>query len=139
MRITEENRNGPGPERRRIWILSEERGKILERQGTALPGHEKSQWLGPRRRPGISPLSENLIRERVYKFYVDRGRIDGYDVADWFEAKRELCSEEQGKNHDRPYPFWSGADPGRMIPERAMVQNLFFFLVSIWWKPCFQR
>ena len=44
----------------------------------------------------MSPPSEDLIRKRAYQIYVDRGRIDGYDVADWFEAKRELCSGDRG-------------------------------------------
>lgn len=30
------------------------------------------------------------IKERAYEIYVQRGRIDGFDLADWFQAEQEL-------------------------------------------------
>lgn len=30
------------------------------------------------------------IQERAYEIYVQRGRIDGFDLADWFQAEEEL-------------------------------------------------
>jgi hypothetical protein len=30
------------------------------------------------------------VRERAYQLYVQRGRLDGYDVADWLQAEAEI-------------------------------------------------
>ena len=30
------------------------------------------------------------IQERAYEIYVQRGRIDGFDLTDWFQAEDEL-------------------------------------------------
>lgn len=39
--------------------------------------------------PQYEPSLEK-IQERAYEIYVQRGRIDGFDLADWFEAEDEL-------------------------------------------------
>ena len=39
--------------------------------------------------PQYEPSLEK-IQERAYEIYVQRGRIDGYDLADWFQAEDEL-------------------------------------------------
>ena len=47
--------------------------------------------------PAISPDSAERprptveeIRLRAYEIYMDRGRIDGQELDDWFQAEREL-------------------------------------------------
>ena len=59
-------------------------------------GMKEGQGQGRGEGRKMSPPSEDLIRKRAYQIYIDRGRIKGYDVADWFEAKRELCTGEGG-------------------------------------------
>lgn len=39
--------------------------------------------------PKEEPTLEK-IQERAYEIYVQRGRIDGFDLADWFQAEEEL-------------------------------------------------
>ena len=39
--------------------------------------------------PQYEPSLEK-IQERAYEIYVQRGRIDGFDLADWFQAEDEL-------------------------------------------------
>lgn len=39
--------------------------------------------------PRYEPTLEE-IQERAYEIYVQRGRIDGFDLADWFQAEQEL-------------------------------------------------
>ena len=34
--------------------------------------------------------TEEQIRLRAYEIYVERGRADGQDLEDWFQAEREL-------------------------------------------------
>ena len=34
--------------------------------------------------------TDEEIRERAYQIYLDRGREDGQDLADWLTARREL-------------------------------------------------
>jgi len=38
-----------------------------------------------------SRLADN-IAERAYSLYIERGRIDGFDLDDWLRAERELRS-----------------------------------------------
>lgn len=47
------------------------------------------------RKPTDQPLPRyestlEKIQERAYYIYVERGRIDGFDLADWFQAEEEL-------------------------------------------------
>ena len=39
-------------------------------------------------------LTEPEVRARAYELYELRGRIDGYDEADWLQAEFELRSDE---------------------------------------------
>ena len=39
--------------------------------------------------PQYKPTLEE-IQERAYYIYVERGWIDGFDLADWFQAEEEL-------------------------------------------------
>ena len=39
--------------------------------------------------PHYEPRLEK-IQERAYEIYVQRGRVDGFDLADWFQAEEEL-------------------------------------------------
>jgi hypothetical protein len=40
-------------------------------------------------------VSDMEIREQAFKLYEERGRVDGYDLQDWFEAESIL--RERGK------------------------------------------
>jgi len=39
-----------------------------------------------------SPYEPTLeeIQARAYEVYIQRGRIDGFDLEDWFQAEKEL-------------------------------------------------
>jgi hypothetical protein len=37
------------------------------------------------------------IRARAYENYVQRGRVDGFDLEDWLEAEKQLK-----ENHNKP-------------------------------------
>lgn len=39
------------------------------------------------KRPGVS-INTQEVAEVAYVLYVQRGRIDGYDRQDWFEAEK---------------------------------------------------
>ncbi len=45
-----------------------------------------------KKKPAIKMLGrdeiENIIRERAYKLYEQRGYTNGSDAADWFEAEK---------------------------------------------------
>lgn len=47
--------------------------------------------------PMDSPYEPSLeeIQARAYESYVQRGRIDGFDLEDWLQAEQEL--KENGK------------------------------------------
>jgi hypothetical protein len=38
----------------------------------------------------IKPPTHHEIAARAYQLYVERGRLDGYDVDDWLQAEYEL-------------------------------------------------
>lgn len=41
---------------------------------------------------------QQRIAERAYQLFRERGATDGYDVADWLEAERQIlieCSEDE--------------------------------------------
>jgi len=35
--------------------------------------------------------TEEQTRTRAYEIYIQRGRVDGHDLADWLEAETELA------------------------------------------------
>jgi len=39
-------------------------------------------------------LTEQLIRERAYRLYEERGREHGHDLDDWFKAEGEVIWRE---------------------------------------------
>ncbi len=49
------------------------------------------------RTPLIGPSLEQ-IRLRAYELYIGRGRTDGQDLEDWFQAEKELTES----NRTRP-------------------------------------
>lgn len=58
-------------------------------------GAAKTSSKSPANPPGKQdPLStcptEEQIRLRAYELYVERGRADGQDFADWLQAEKEL-------------------------------------------------
>jgi Protein of unknown function (DUF2934) len=43
---------------------------------------------------GKAPSREQ-IELRAYQIYVERGRVDGHDLADWLAAEEQLTSQSQ--------------------------------------------
>ena len=48
--------------------------------------------------PHYGPTFEQ-IQVRAYEIYIQRGRQDGLDLADWFQAEKEL--KTSGRNRSR--------------------------------------
>ena len=46
---------------------------------------------------GSLELTEQLVRERAYQFYEERGREDGHDLDDWLRAEAEILGKTPGK------------------------------------------
>jgi hypothetical protein len=44
-------------------------------------------------RYSIRPTEEET-RLRAYELYVDRGKVDGHDLADWLRAENELAKDK---------------------------------------------
>lgn len=45
--------------------------------------------------PDLSSDLEERIRERAYELYEQRGRVDGFALADWFQAESEMKGEQK--------------------------------------------
>jgi Protein of unknown function (DUF2934) len=57
---------------------------------------DKSKSLEPRsQEPDLSSDIEERIRERAYELYEQRGRADGFALADWFQAETEIKGEQK--------------------------------------------
>lgn len=57
---------------------------------------DKSKLLELRsREPALSSDIEERIRERAYKLYEQRGRIDGFASEDWLQAETEMNEEQK--------------------------------------------
>lgn len=41
------------------------------------------------------PELESAIRSRAYELYMERGRQDGFDQDDWFQAEAEITAQYQ--------------------------------------------
>jgi len=54
----------------------------------------KSKKIQPSPNMNTAALPEPEVRARAYELYELRGRIDGYDEADWLQAEFELRSDE---------------------------------------------
>ena len=39
-------------------------------------------------------VTEDLIRQRAYGYYEERGREDGHDLEDWFRAEAEIVRKK---------------------------------------------
>lgn len=57
--------------------------------------------------------TRDQVERRAYELYLERGRADGQDLADWFAAERKLMESSQ-----RPV---SGAPRGRAADQRAIA------------------
>lgn len=42
---------------------------------------------------GSLELTENIIRERAYQFYEERGSEHGHDLEDWLRAEAEIVGK----------------------------------------------
>ena len=40
------------------------------------------------------PTPSEKIELRAYRYYEERGRIEGFDLDDWLRAEREVLAEE---------------------------------------------
>jgi len=40
------------------------------------------------------PTVEERIRRRAYELYVQRGRLDGYELDDWLQAEAEVAGKK---------------------------------------------
>ena len=58
-----------------------ETAKAASKSSARSSGHQDSRRMGP---------TVGEIRLRAYELYVDRGRTEGQDLADWFQAAKEL-------------------------------------------------
>ncbi len=43
---------------------------------------------------GSLELTENIIRERAYQFYEERGSEHGHDLEDWLRAEAEIFGKK---------------------------------------------
>jgi len=43
---------------------------------------------------GSLEVNEELIRQRAYGYYEERGREDGHDLEDWFRAEAEIAGKK---------------------------------------------
>jgi hypothetical protein len=50
----------------------------------------KAEQLTVRAAKSTDQATLEEIQERAYEIYVQRGRIDGFDLADWLQAEEEL-------------------------------------------------
>jgi hypothetical protein len=51
----------------------------------------------PRTKPSGTELvgnEEEEIRQRAYKLYEERGRVDGYALKDWLQAEKEFIERD---------------------------------------------
>jgi hypothetical protein len=64
------------------------RRKQSDRRGPATSDDRQRQ--APFEEPGDA--GTRAIARRAYELYVDRGRRDGQDWEDWFQAEREIRS-----------------------------------------------
>ena len=49
---------------------------------------------------GSASLSPDEIRLRAYEIYIERGRSDGQDLEDWFQAEKELTENLRKRQSD---------------------------------------
>jgi len=70
---------------------------------------------------------KDQVERRAYELYLERGRADGQDLADWFTAERELIEFSQRPVSGAPRGRAAAADQraattaGRVVREKALV------------------
>lgn len=62
----------------------------MKSRKAALKVTSKSPVSSSGKDPRPSGPTEEQIRFRAYEIYVERGRVDGLDREDWFQAEKEL-------------------------------------------------
>jgi hypothetical protein len=60
--------------------------------------------------PPYKPTLEE-IQERAYEIYIQRGRIDGFDLADWRQAEKELNEISHERTDSRSCSTRTDATP----------------------------
>jgi len=51
---------------------------------------------------GSLELTEELIRQRAYGYYEERGRENGYDLEDWLRAESEIMGRHVSSSESVP-------------------------------------
>jgi predicted small metal-binding protein len=59
-----------------------------------IPADVLSRVRGAIRDEAASPELEGRIRVRAYQLYEQRGKQDGHDLEDWFQAEAELAGQK---------------------------------------------
>jgi len=73
-------------------------------------------------------VDKDQVERRAYELYLERGRGDGQDLADWFAAERELIGFSQRPVSGGPRGRAAAADQratasaGRVLREKALAQ-----------------
>jgi hypothetical protein len=62
----------------------------------------KSENGAPQNAGGVmvAEIDRDLVSQRAYERYVERGREDGQDVDDWLTAERELRERRNPPNQE---------------------------------------
>jgi hypothetical protein len=56
----------------------------------------KSKVQEPRsRKPRSSTDTTERIRQRAYELYLQRGRVDGFDLDDWLQGETEILGAQK--------------------------------------------
>ena len=81
-------------------------------------------------------ITEEQIRRRAWKLWIDRGRRDGHEKEDWVEAERQLRNETlqrilDGCSSSREHVMQAGlivrtfiASPGDVLKERELARKV---------------
>ena len=67
-------------------------GKNTIRKRSATPNIFKSALRSTRSNGNDSEALQERIQRKAYELYEKRGRVDGNDLSDWFEAERLVKS-----------------------------------------------
>jgi Protein of unknown function (DUF2934) len=51
---------------------------------------------------GSLEATEELIRQRAYSYYEQRGRDDGHDLDDWLRAEAEIVGQKTSESAPAP-------------------------------------
>lgn len=53
--------------------------------------------------------TEELIRQRAYEYYEERGHVDGYDMEDWLRAEADILGKKRSESASKPRAARAGA------------------------------